>query len=257
MNDKDFKILLPGSCNAQCSFCFWKHKEISIDWISALDKALSDATSDFKQLNISGGEPTISPYIKETMEIISKYRHKFPKIVLTTNGSNLENVIGYIDGIVDHLNISRHHYNSLINRDIFRSENVPDNYKLTTLIKAINHGGTDVTLNVMVNNEWNGCDLFNFVEFAKNVGASYLVFRHDYNQGLRISNFEKLIDSKIVYKFSCEVCRTNTRIIDGLYVSWKYGVMEPSDTVDDFEIVLGQNGTLSFDYEGTKPFKFN
>lgn len=254
--NKDFKVILPGHCNAHCSFCFWEPKPTNDNYLAILEETLRNATPDFAQLNVTGGEPTLSPYFEAAMGIIRRYKSKFPKVVLTTNGSNLWNVRNSLHGAVDHLNISRHHYWDYENMNIFGSSDVPNEHRLTLLCKEFNRMGIDVTLNSMVNNDWTKRDLELFVELTKKVGASYLVFRHDYSQGLHSSTFESQAPSKIVYSYNCDVCATNVRLIDGVLVSWKYGVLEPSDTVDDFEIILGQDGVLSLDYDGRKVFKF-
>ena len=98
---KDFKIVLPGKCNAKCSFCFGgtpvnaskderSTSEKLYDWMYGFKQSLINATPEYRQLNITGGEPTMSPVYKEVLRVIRDIKIKFPKVVMTTNGFNLK-----------------------------------------------------------------------------------------------------------------------------------------------------------------------
>jgi pyruvate-formate lyase-activating enzyme len=255
---RDFKIIIPGGCNAKCSFCFaGEAKPTSPTWIGGLVTALSDATEDFKELNITGGEPTASPYLIGALGVIKKYKHKFPKVVMTTNGYKLTPEI--LDGAVDHLNISRHHYFDRVNNAIFGTDTVPNADKLSTLITRCNRIGIDVSLSMTLLNNTVSTDVENMIQLAKEVGASALKVRRDYNLGLGESTVERAFcDIRAVHTSACEVCRVKTQLIEGLRVSWHAGVMEPSDIIRDdiHEIILQPTGKLTLDYAGNKPFRF-
>ncbi|MCL2652084.1 MAG: hypothetical protein FWD60_13815, partial [Candidatus Azobacteroides sp.] len=52
------------------------------------------------EINITGGEPCMSPYINDILKLLRERRMWFEKIVLTTNGSflmdNWENIINTV-----------------------------------------------------------------------------------------------------------------------------------------------------------------
>ena len=257
---RDFKIIIPGGCNARCSFCFaGETKKTSPTWIGKLVTALSDATPDFKELNITGGEPTASPFLIGALGIIKKYKHKFPKVVMTTNGYKLAPEI--LAGVVDHLNISRHSSNDAINNTIFGTNTVPYTHMLQSLISRCNEVGIDVSLSATLTQGLN-ChdDIINMVRYTKDVGASALKLRRDYNLGLGESDLERQFSYiKQISESTCPVCRVKTQLISGLRVSWHAGVMEPSDIINDdvYEIILQPDGRVTLDYAGNKPYTFS
>jgi hypothetical protein len=255
---RDFKIIIPGGCNAKCSFCFsGDTKPTSPTWIGGLVTALSDATEDFKELNITGGEPTASPYLIGALGVIKKYKHKFPKVVMTTNGYKLTPEI--LDGAVDHLNISRHSAMDRLNQAIFGTDTVPHMHQLGNMIERCNNLGIDVSLSMTLSDQSTPRNVGDMVSFARAVGASALKVRRDYNLGLGESGVEKSFnDIRAIHESSCSVCRVKTQIIKGLKVSWHAGVMEPSDIIKDdiHEIILQPTGKLTLDYAGNKPFSF-
>jgi molybdenum cofactor biosynthesis enzyme MoaA len=255
---RDFKIIIPGGCNAKCSFCFaGETKTTSPTWIGGLVTALSDATEDFKELNITGGEPTASPYLIGALGVIKKYKHKFPKVVMTTNGYKLTPEI--LDGAVDHLNISRHSATDKVNRAIFGTDTVPYAHNLLNMIERCNNLGIDVSLSMTLLDQTTSRNVMDMVQLARTVGASGLKVRRDYNLGLGESNVEKSFnDIRAIHESSCSVCRVKTQLIKGLKVSWHAGVMEPSDIIKDdiHEIILQPTGKLTLDYAGNKPFSF-
>ena len=123
----------------------------------------------------------------------------------------------------------------------------------------INRIGIDVTLNCTVTEHISTyTDVVKMVDLCKSVGASFLVVRNNYNNGLQKNNLEKAFDKfyKNVKSSSCPVCSTNTKIINGIYVGFSYGVLEPSNTVLDYEIILQPTGALTYDYAGLKSVSF-
>jgi molybdenum cofactor biosynthesis enzyme MoaA len=111
----NLSIVTPGGCNAKRKFCFWEQKETPEDYLINLSNSLIKAKKlHLKELSITGGEPTISPYLPQILEAVKMYN--FKKVVLTTNGVELHNVVDSMRGIVNHINISRHHYDDEINK---------------------------------------------------------------------------------------------------------------------------------------------
>jgi len=59
-------VMLPGSCNAHCDFCFWDRNEAKVkppeNYIEEVLRLISILPPEFHVLSISGGEPTLSKY---------------------------------------------------------------------------------------------------------------------------------------------------------------------------------------------------
>jgi len=131
----NFSIILPGECNAKCQFCFWKRNAAeSPMYAQGLRWYLQALGKRITQISITGGEPTISPVFNEVIEVLREF--KDIKIVLTTNGSNLHTKLSVIEGIIQHVNISRHAINDKENNDIFQSI-MPTKDSLELLLSAI------------------------------------------------------------------------------------------------------------------------
>ena len=247
----DFKLVLPGGCNAKCSFCFNKKQILKNDsWIQSLNKALQDVPEQFTQLNITGGEPTISPYFIETLNTIKKYRSKFQKIVMTTNGSGLNPKD--LQGAVDHINISRHHFDDSMNNKIFKCEMLSAK-DLKNKIEECNQYGIDVRISLTLNKLNSTVEnILKTIKFCKKSQALSLIIRNDYRKDINPSDLEfEFANHKTISNSSCPVCRVKQQIINDYPVSWVCGVVEPFSGYSGVrEIILQSNGDLTYDYKG-------
>jgi len=255
----NFTIVLPGPCQANCDFCFWKREENESSFLKSLKRVLKKLPNSFTQISISGGEPSLSPVFEESLNLIKKYKNKgkFNKVVLTSNGINL---MEYDLSGIDHINISRHHFNEGINREVFKTKNVPDSYELEKINKYINKFGIDVNYNVVLTKENETLEIGGFIDFAKQTGASSLTFRNQYgNYGL--SKVEDIVVNLWKHKpftiSTCPVCITNTYIIKGMKVKFHSSDYEPTESEkfnenEVYELILHPSGNLTRDWEAKK-----
>ena len=73
VSDPNVSIIVPGGCNANCSFCFWKHEASRKDYIEWLKETLDNIPDEFRSLSLTGGEPTLG-LLNEVLSVIdSKY----------------------------------------------------------------------------------------------------------------------------------------------------------------------------------------
>ena len=79
------------------------------------------------------------------MAIISEYKPFISKVVLTTNGFRLGEVIGSMKGVVDIVNISLHHYDYNERRQIFGTNRIPSNEELKELVSRLHNNGITAT----------------------------------------------------------------------------------------------------------------
>lgn len=244
---------MPGGCNAKCEFCFWHQKETSKDYLNKLQSTIDLLPSQFYQVSISGGEPTISPYFEEIMEMIDTER--FTHRILTTNGTHLMKHMDIIKEKIQHINISRHHWDDEINDKVFLSKNtVPSSEHLAECIDELNSAGIDVTFSAVLTDEYITTkeDIIEFVQYAKMTGASHIYLRKKH-ENIEPHELEKEFGTaKIIDSHDCPVCRTRIQLIKGIDVHWKTSVLEPSETLTDvlFETIFNSNGTLTSDWEG-------
>ncbi len=235
----NFTLVLPGPCQAGCDFCNWKQNDklgafmINLENIFIREPNILPA--NFRQVSISGGEPTMSPVFGEVMEILNKSKRlgRIDKVVLTTNGFYLNNCIPLMDGTVDHVNISRHHYDDKINASIFNTlvTRLPDETDLKEITKKLNQVGIDVNFNCVMNtrnDDFNLFELKTFIGFSKKVGATSITFRNQYDD-YTTSNLQE--DVEEVYKAkveqSCPVCITKIFLVDGMNIKFHSSSNEP------------------------------
>ena len=122
----NLSLMLPGWCNAKCEFCFWERAQLANkfpqkEYATKVADFLDRLPESFRQISVTGGEPTISPVFDDVISVIASRKNKFNKMVLTTNGINLDQKASIISGVVDHINISRHHYDDELNNKIFKT----------------------------------------------------------------------------------------------------------------------------------------
>ena len=257
-SNPNFTIVLPGPCQANCDFCFWKREDKEGAFLKSLKRVLKKLPANFTQISISGGEPTLSPVFDETMKLINKYKKKgkFHKVVLTTNGVFL--TYRDLSGI-DHINISRHHINDKVNEEIFKTENVPSFEKLSEINKYVNKFGIDVNYNVVFVDENKDVEYDAWVDFVKATDATSITFRNQYGI-YDTSHLEKQVledNYKPNLISTCPVCRTATYFLEGVKFKFHSSAYEPTESKEfepneTYELVLHPTGDLTRDWEAKK-----
>jgi MoaA/NifB/PqqE/SkfB family radical SAM enzyme len=109
-------IDMTARCNGKCRFCInsvnFSRTDIPDEkFIMNLEKTLKMIRFIDPSIQIVGGEPTINPErLKKIIDLIKMYNMRKP--VLGTNGSGIlnSNLLDYIEPVIDHMNISRHHF---------------------------------------------------------------------------------------------------------------------------------------------------
>ena len=111
------KLVIPGRCNAKCPFCYNKDKRISCDkqqfldnFINSLDDIICRiGDKNTISVDITGGEPTLDPELLSKVLIkLKQYdiKSRVLRTTITTNGTNLKEVIPFMKGVIDYVNIS-------------------------------------------------------------------------------------------------------------------------------------------------------
>lgn len=230
-------IKLNDECNAKCKFCV---NETSCDYGQIDFSKLEYIIHYLKERNIlhsigiTGGEPNINPdKLNYLINMLFKIDSKF-EIQINTNGINLSEMSSF-----DHVNdlesihISRHHYDDLINYEIFGSKNIASTQSIydfqdklidkkiiniNTMImkgyidslKEIRHmldsvGDLKVYKNGFVAlikcNEYSKKHFINFNNIFNNLDSDFYLGHHFYRQsycecidGMYLTNHHKLVE---------------------------------------------------------------
>lgn len=114
---KMLSIKINNVCNRCCSFCVDRggRQGDFIDIANIAKEAI--AKTDYKTVIITGGEPFLN--FDEVIELAKKLRKHKDRIVLNTNGSLLtEEKVLKLNGLIDELQVSIHHYDEARNGKI-------------------------------------------------------------------------------------------------------------------------------------------
>lgn len=243
----NLSIVLPGPCQAKCDFCFWYQKPTDKDWLSKLEYTLDTLPQCFEQVSITGGEPTLSQYLRPVLQMLASRRGKYNKIVLTTNGIRVMDHINEIYNGVDHVNISRHHWLEEKNQEVFKTKNVPTSEQLKEIAKLLM---SKLTFNCVIKN-MTVQGMYKFLEYSKGLGVFNVCFRQEHGS-LEPVTIEKHLLKKYekTSEGGCPVCRGSYFYVNPMNVGIKYSVLEPKDVIDGiYELVFHPDGKLTADWE--------
>lgn len=117
------KLVIPGWCNAHCSFCYMKdYKEVPNgskedflkNYLNSLQRVLDGIDNKNPiSLDITGNEPTFDPdFLKIILKQLKEFdvQNKVQRVTITTNGFRLKEVIPYFKDVINYVNISVHDY---------------------------------------------------------------------------------------------------------------------------------------------------
>lgn len=256
----NLSIVLPGECNVGCKFCTWNSNDhvnlrVHDQYLDRVKYILDTIPEHFISISLTGGEPLLSPYLWPVLDIIDKTR--WQRVGLTTNGTHLTtDILDRFSEKLDFLNISRHHYDDNINREIFGSDSIPSTTDLMELNRHSYSLGLPVSYNCVLTKYLlpTKQEIEKFIKFTFKTNSVHVSFRKI--QGPKTttapSKHELLyLDDPTYHNNPCPVCRTADTKILNMWVSWKAAVLEPSVHLGYwFEGVIHPTGILSGDWNG-------
>lgn len=188
-------------CNGNCSFCIEQLRPLSRgrtlesqkniieddkEYFKCLKKALVSVQPLNPSISITGGEPSKDPRLIKILEYIKLYNMR--KRTITTNGSGLlDNIKGtnrqmidfLIDANIAHLNLSRAHYNEIINNQIMDLDGFLYNKELQMIIQKAKKGGIRPRLSCVLLKGYidNLQKIVEYLDWAASIGVDNVVFR--------------------------------------------------------------------------------
>ena len=257
IQNPNFSIILPGPCNGRCKFCFWQRDENEVEshiFSMNLMKTLAKLPSQFRQVSITGGEPTYSTSFLNVCTIIEESR-RFDKVVLTTNGSNLWPFLSSAHmGVITNVNISRHAISDQANARVFntRPMNLLSLEQIRRLNEQLNRHGFETCVNAVITEEMD--DPWVFVEKMRSIGFTEACFRKQHAEGSDLSptlqELGVMATQHRVAHSECPVCRSDMYLMRGMRTWWTASIPEPTDLMVDeiYELVFHPDGKLYADW---------
>lgn len=259
-DNPNFTIITSGGCNSFCSFCTDPFKrKADPSYLSNLVQILSTTLpAHFRQVSISGGEPTLSPDLPAILNLIKMSRH-FDKVVFTTNGAKLMEHLALLKGTINHLNVSRHGIGYDANTKVFGTPQIISDEDLRLAAFELNKAGIDVNLNHVYtkDSKLTVQYVLDYIDYARSVGATSVSFRYDQGENsLAPTYLEELFSEwAVVNSGGCPVCRNHTVLVKGFPIVFKASFAEPSKAIDDvYELIYHITGKLTTDWEGHNEF---
>ena len=271
------KLVVPGTCNANCRFCYNKHidamkvcsKEDKEEWLErfliSLEIVMLKIGFDAKvSLDITGNEPTLDfDFFIKIMHKLRNFplKNKITRITCTTNGINLKKVAPYMIGVVDYVNISVHDYDQTRRNNIFGTYN-PKDSDYRDMIKILLDNGIKATAISVIHNEiYNFKDWRDsFIKWSENIGFVSLRFRHNvYSDEKKFLDYMmQTVQEEKFYVMEQDATPDSTWYIlstkSGFLLYFLKGVIDTYNVSPGIEFVIHDDGLAYADFNKNTPF---
>ncbi|MBA7517685.1 GTP 3',8-cyclase [subsurface metagenome] len=185
------RIKLTDKCNLRCPFCHYegtpKVKEISTEDTN-LHKWLLIFRKYFNKIHLTGGEPTLYSRLKEIVKLFKKYEYE---IVITTNGTILNDDFKQLLPYFNYVNVSFHTLNSGYFEDFVYTKEKSHFYikKIMDNVLYLKNFYGKVRLNTVVTpmSEQNLLDIINF-SMQNNIPLKLVPDWRFYKEGMDFIN---------------------------------------------------------------------
>lgn len=272
------KLVIPGACNANCSFCYNRHSnkmeigtyELKRHWLDNFLSSLEQIILkiDGKQpisVDITGNEPTLDTnFFIEVMHKLRSFhlKNKINRITCTTNGIGLKNVAPFMNGVVNYVNISVHDYDQERRNNIFGSY-FPTDSDYEEAIQLLLDSKIHTSAIAVIHNEINDFPTWrdNFIKWADKIGFVSLRFRNNvyYGNNNFLDYMNDTINDKRFYTIQKENtpdsnwCQLATK--DGFLVFFLKGVIDTYSVSPGIEFIVHDDGKAYADFNKTIPFE--
>ena len=273
------KLVLPGTCNAKCKFCYNKYieemklgsKEMKEKFLNkfliSLEKIVLKV--DGKQrisLDITGNEPTLDTDF--FIQVIHKLRNfsfkdSITRVTCTTNGIGILKVAPYMKGVVNYVNISVHDYDYKRRSNIFETYfPTDDDYK--KIVKSLLDNDISVTAVSVIHKKIDNFSVWRdqFISWALKIGFVGLRFRYDaydtddnnlfldyMNQTIQDNNYYVIQKENAFDSIWCMLSYKSSFLVYFLY--FLNGGVNTYDSSPGIEFVIHDDGDAYADFNKT------
>jgi hypothetical protein len=157
-----------------------------------------------------------------------------------------------VNGVVDHINISRHHYFDSDNRSIFKTNGVPSGKELGEIVRDGDYEA-DFCFNCVIAPSVTARFCEDFIDWSRDFGNIAAVNFRIYHNSMEDCSAQEAFEKKYgaTDVSTCPVCKVVRMNVRGMQVNWKYSVLEPTQHWDGiYELVMQPDGRLTADWAG-------
>ena len=249
----NFSVVVPNNCGAKCAFCFDKNKlgkskHMPFDiWLNDLQRVVEILPKKFRQVSVTGGEPTLLDPVTEFPALMEFLAEHFEKVVVTTNGSNIYEHIAYMS-LATYVNISYHGITNFESNEVFNANISYTSAQLKRYIGELKSLGTKVRIQRVYTEKPSLNTIFKYVDFAKEIGANDVAIRMDIAKADGLSGkWIPIPLLKAVQVSTCPVCADWMFKINDIDVHFKAGVVETNNTGFGlpYELIFNKQGKLT------------
>lgn len=256
------KIVTPSYCQANCPFCFNK---LNMDtqkhnydlFFNNLDKSLEMIIQNINNRNvtidITGNEPTYDISVfKELMNHLKKYRDTLKRVILTSNGYHLYDCINYMNGIIDLMNISLHHYDYNERKKIFNTSMIPNDEEVKLIVEKLKRNNISSTAVSVLYKEIDNFKeyYYNFMNYAINNGFKNIRMRSNFCANDAF--IDDILKLHLGHESINELAGLTTKIIidenTGFETRILKGVPDLTEYILGAELVIDDDGMCYVDY---------
>ena len=271
------KLVIPGGCNANCSFCYNKHgnkmeiptAKLKQEWLDTFLLSLEQIVIkiDGKQpisIDITGNEPTLDTefFIKVMHKLRSfSLKNQINRITCTSNGVGIRKVAPFMKGVVDYVNISVHDYDQERRNSILGSY-FPTDADYKEIVKVLLDNGIHTSAVSVIHTEIDNFSNFRdeFIKWANDIGFVSLRFRYNVynNNDVFLDYMKDTLSDKRFYIIQKENtpdsnwCQLSTK--DGFLIFFLKGVADTTKVSPGIEFVVNDDGKAYADFNKKVPF---
>jgi pyruvate-formate lyase-activating enzyme len=193
------KLVIPSGCNMNCPFCFnilnretAKHdldnfkRNFMTSLLNLVECVRKHSPNRTISLDITGNEPTLDVNLMiYVLGEIKKHRDLFNTVVLTSNGTHIIDLASCMNGVVDIVNISVHHYDEEKRKECFgiKRKNILTYEYYSNIVRVLKTEGIKVTAVSVLYKELDMPFkefIGNFTEWCKCLGFNDLRIRSNF-----------------------------------------------------------------------------
>lgn len=266
------KLIMPTKCNANCSFCYHNNASSNSNNVEFIDRFLDSITTLINRidgafpisLDITGAEPTYDIDLFRT--VMSKlrnykYKEKLCRIVLTTNGYHMKEVLYDLEGVVNYVNFSVHDYNDEERQNIFGTDTTPMAQEYINMVLALHKIGIDSSAVAVIHKEHEDFKSFmrEFIDYCKMIGFKSLRFRKNVYweddsvfskyMNMAMESFDIIQHEDVPDSTWCRLCDDS-----GFFIFFLSGVDNTYLYSKGIEYVIHRDGKLYLDFNAEIPF---